>query len=194
MRFSVIVTAHNAEKRFLKCLESVKSQVFKDYELIIVCDNCSDNTAEIARNYTGKVIEINEANVGKARNAGLDNATGEYVLFLDDDDWWLHEYVLTLIDRKLNNEDILCFSFIWKGVMYAKPMDNYGGKEHFVAVWNKCWKRCFIGKTRFSSRVPGEDVDFHWAMWAKNPKYTDWDMPMYYYNYMREGSITWQNT
>ncbi len=194
MRFSIIVPAHNAEDRIVNCLNSIKNQTFTDYELIVVCDSCTDHTEDLARSYGAITVNVKCSNAGLARNAGLDIAKGEYVLFLDDDDYWLHEYVLWQLDTKLNNEDVLCFSFIWKGVGYATPMGNYGGKEHFVAVWSKCWKRSFIGNTRFSSRVPGEDVDFHWTMWAKNPKYTDWDMPMYYYNYMREGSITWQNT
>ena len=135
--------------------------------------------------------EINAQNVSVARNYSLDVAKGDYILFVDDDDYWLHEYVLTIIDKKLTDEDVLCFSFIWKGVMYAKPTDNYGGKEHFVAVWNKCWKRSFIGNTRFNLKTCGSDADFHWEMWSKHPKYTDWDMPIYYYNYMRPGSITY---
>ena len=191
MRFSIIVPTHNGADRLPMCLNSVKQQVFTDYELIVVCDACTDASADVAKSYGAKVIEIDAHKAGTARNIGINNATGEYILFLDDDDWWLHEYVLSLINDKLTDEDVLCFSFIWKGVGYAKPMGNYGGKEHFVAVWSKCWKRSCIGNTRFSERAVGEDVDFHWALWGKNPKYVDWDMPMYYYNYMRPGSITW---
>jgi glycosyltransferase involved in cell wall biosynthesis len=189
MRFSIIVPAHNAEDRITKCLDSIKQQTFTDYELLVICDACSDKTAEIAESYGAKVFNVKYCNAGLTRNVGLDNAQGEYVLFLDDDDWWLHEYVLDQINRKLTDEDVLCFAFIWKGMKYADPLGN-GGNEHFVAVWNKCWKRSFIDTTRFSDATPGEDTDFHWTMWRKNPKYVDWNMPMYYYNYMRDGSIS----
>ena len=187
MKFSIIIPSHNGEPHIRKCLDSVVQQTFKDYELIVICDACEDNTVDVAKEYGAKVIEVDFHNSGLTRNAGLNVATGEYVLFLDDDDWWLHEYVLEQISGKLKDEDVLCFSFIWKGVKYADPLGNGGG--HFIAVWNKCWKRSFIGNCRFSDNIPEEDVDFHYAVWAKRPKIVDWDMPMYYYNYLRSGSL-----
>ena len=56
--FSVIVPEHNSAEFMRKGLESIKAQSFTDYELIVVCDACEDNTAEIAREYTDKVFEI----------------------------------------------------------------------------------------------------------------------------------------
>ena len=189
MKFSIIIPFHNAEDRMRTVLESVKKQVYKDYELICVCDACEDGTVSIAKEYTDKVIEVNFANDGATRSKGLDVAKGDYVLFLDDDDYWLHEYVLTQIANKLGDEDILCFSFIFKGWMYATPTGNRG--HHWIAVWNKCWKRSAIGNTRFPAVKHGEAY-FHREMFAKNLKIVDWDMPMYYYNYMREGSLSWK--
>ena len=87
--FSVIVPAHNAEDRMRKGLDTIRGQTFRDFELIIVCDDCQDMTAEIAREYTDKVIEVDFGRTGLARNAGLDNAAGEWVLWADDDDWYL---------------------------------------------------------------------------------------------------------
>ena len=55
-KFSIIVPTHNSEEFMSKCLDSVVSQTCKDYELIIICDKCSDNTEKIARTYTDKVI------------------------------------------------------------------------------------------------------------------------------------------
>ena len=191
MRFSIIIPAYNAEGHIRKALDSIKQQVFTDYELIVVCDSCTDNTEAIAKEYGAKTKIVNFHQDGQTRNAGLDMATGDWVLFMDDDDWWLHEYVLTLIDEKLKGNpdiDILCFSFIFKYWKYATPKGNQGYR--WVAVWNKCWKREFIGNTRFSNRYSTSDVDFNRSMMAKKPRIYDWDMPMYYYNYMRPGSIT----
>ena len=191
-KFSVIVTAHNAADRIQKCLDSVRQQVFTDYELIVVCDACVDDTVEIARRYTSHVVETDYADSGGARNAGLEAARGEWVLWLDDDDWWLHEYVLAQLDEKTQQHpdaDILCFSFIFKGWKYATPTGNQGG--HWIAIWNKCWKRSFIGDTRFLI-IKHDDAYFHRDMFAKHPRVVDWDMPMYYYNYMRPGSYSWQ--
>ena len=189
-KFSIIVPLHNSADFCRKCLDSIKQQTFKDYELIIICDKCEDNSAEIAREYTDKVVVVNHSNGGLTRNEGLDRATGDWILFLDDDDWWLHEYVLEQMDKKLKEVgdiDLLCFSFIFKGWMYAEPHHPDGGL--WIAIWCKCWKRSFIGKERFPNVYP-DDRPFHIRMMQKNPKIVQWDMPMYYYNYMRKGSLS----
>jgi len=190
MRFSVIVPVHNTpEDLFKKALESVKNQVFTDYELIVICDNCNNDLVVIAQAFTDKIIITDYGCPGLARNAGLEISQGDYILFLDSDDWWLHEYVFGQIDEKLRQEkepDMLCYSFIFKDWMYASPKSNNG--NYFPAVWNKCWKRDFIKNLRFNNQQTGEDFEFLCKAIRKGPKIIDWDMPMYYYNYMRAGS------
>ena len=181
--------AHNAAEYIRKALDSVASQTFTDYELVVICDACKDNTAEIAREYGAKVIEVDYTNAGLTRSAGLDAATGEWVLFMDDDDWWLHEYVLEQLNEKLGCEDVLCFGFVWKGVGYTEP--NRPGGRYWPAPWNKCWKRSAIGETRFKAVYP-DDLVFHETMMSKVLFIKAWDMPLYYYNYWREGSISRQ--
>ena len=144
-RFSIIIPTHDARNYIESALKSVRHQVFDDYELIVVCDSCSDDTEILARDYDAKIINISAHCDGPARSAGLDVAQGEYVLFMDDDDWWLHEFVLTQLDEKLRESDepdVLCFSFIFKGWKYASPRGNNG--NHWIACWNKCWKNTFF--------------------------------------------------
>lgn len=188
MRFSIIIPAYNAEKHIRKALDSIKQQTFKDYELIVVCDSCDDNTEDIAKEYGAKTFKVSYHCDGPTRNKGIEEAKGEYLLFMDDDDWWLHEYVLQQIDEKLRETgaDILCFSFIFKHWMYAKPLRD--DRDHWIAVWNKCWRRSCIGDCRFPNVRSKSDVTFHALMFSKHLKVVDWDMPMYYYNYLREGS------
>ena len=191
MRFSIIIPAYNAENHIRKALDSIKQQKFTDYELIVVCDSCTDNTKSIAEEYGAVTDVVNYHQDGFTRNRGMELAQGEYILFMDDDDWWLHEYVLTQLDAKLtelHSPDILCFSFIFKGWKYAEPCGNDG--RHWIAVWNKCWKRACIGNSKFSNVHSTSDVNFHNSMFSKCLDVKLWDMPMYYYNYMREGSIT----
>ena len=189
MKFSIIIPAHDSAKYIKKALDMVKAQTFKDYELIVVCDDCTDKTAEIARKYTDKVYEVDYHNEGKSRNFGLDHATGDWIMWIDDDDWWLHEYVLELIAGRLKEStDALCFSFIFKGRQYARPINKAG---HWPAVWTKCWKRSFIGDTRFGSEFPC-DYAWHNKMMNKHGRLDDWDMPIYYYNYLRPGSASWK--
>ena len=191
MRFSMIIPAFNAEDHIIKGLESIKSQTFKDYELIVVCDRCKDRTKEIAESYGAKTLDVDYGRDGLTRNAGLDIAQGEYVLFMDDDDWLLHEFVFEEIHRKLkqaNDPDLLCFSFIWKGVMYANPIARNG--DLYPSVWNKAWKRSWIGDTRFIDVYSISDYYFHNAMMNKPHRRIIWDSPCVYYNYLRPGSIS----
>ena len=191
-RFSVIIPAFNAAGHIRKTLDSIKNQTFKSYEIIVICDSCEDNTAEIAREYTDKVYEIKSGHTGFNRNYGMDKAIGDYVLFTDDDDWWLHEFAFEEMDRKLreNTPDILYFSFIYRNYGYVSPV----GGQYFPAFWNKVWRRDFL-KTVQSNCFYGEntymaDVEFQNVALSKNPRIVEWDMPLYYYDYMRPGSMT----
>lgn len=188
--FSVIIPAHNSQQFIRKGLESIRNQSFKDFELIIVCDACTDDTELVAKAYTEKVIVTDYGLDGMARNTGIEAAEGQYLLFMDDDDWFLHEYVFQQLHDTLTEEpgiDILLFSFIWKGRGYTSQA--YGRR---IAVWCKCWRREHIGDTRFPAVPHWSDVDFDNAMFAKESRIAVWDMPMYYYNYLREGSISWR--
>lgn len=191
-KFSIIIPAYNAENHIRNALDSVAAQTFKDYELLVICDSCTDKTEAIAQSYGAKTFSVDYHNDGLSRSKGLDEATGEWVLFMDDDDWWLHEYVLWQLNEKLreldDSVDILCFSFIFKGLCYASPRGNRG--RHWIAVWNKCWRREAIGNTRFPKVHMCSDKYFHQDMMKKGLNIAEWDMPMYYYNYMREGSQT----
>lgn len=188
MKFSMILPIHNGEGHMRKMLDSIRAQTFRDYELICICDGCEDRSVEIAKEYTDIVVPVQNYNTGKSRNNGLELAKGEWLLFADDDDWILHEYVFGQLSDMAGShgEDILMCSFIWKGIGYTRQDE----KRHYAAVWNKAWRREFVGDTKFSNHPHADDLDFNTAMMAKNPKIYYWDMPIYYYNYMREGSIS----
>lgn len=190
--FSVICPTHNGEDRLHKSLGSVKSQTFTDYELIVVCDACKDDkTYNIAQSYADLVIVTDVHRDGLARNAGLDAATGEWILFIDDDDWYMHEYCFDLLADAVKNatEDVVDFSFIWKGRGYMRPSDE----ELYVMVWCRAWRREFIYDNRFNDKQYGSDLDFFNMMIHDNEniKIKYFDCPLYYYNYLREGSLSW---
>ena len=192
--FSVIVPAHNSEKYISKCLDSIKIQTFTDYELIVVCDACTDNTFREAREYDLYVPEITVIETyygmdGLARNKGIDLSRGKWLLFLDDDDWWIHEYVLEDIHRVVTMEygamlDMVCFDFIWKGKGYAKVEPH----RMNIAVWSKAFRREFIGETRFPAIPFTSDQPFMDEICAKKPCAIAMHELMYYYNYLRKGS------
>ena len=189
MKFSIIMPAHNSAGYIRKGLDSIKSQSFKDYELIVICDACTDQTKAIALEYTDKVLEINSHSSSVARNAGLDIASGEWILFCDADDWYLHEFVFEQLAQRVGkeDEDVLLFSIIWRHIGYGKIRSPKGTIYPHVA--NKCWRRSSIGSVRFPVDVRmGEDQSFFISMENKGIKTSEWDMPLYYYNYLSEGS------
>ena len=189
--FSVIVPEHNSAEFMRKGLDSIKAQTFQDYELIIVCDACEDNTAEIAKEYTDKVYEIDAKRCGLARNKGLDVAGGEWVLFMDDDDWWMNENVFQLLADNVGkeNEDVLAFGFYWQTMGY-----KFNGPGNlFTAIWNKAWRRSFIEEHGF--RFPDwehSDDDGFSRMTHPHAKIAFMYEALYFYNFMREGSLTWK--
>ena len=200
MRFSIIIPMHNAEKRLIRCLESINRQTFNDYEVICVCDKCEDDTESYVRDYyefevweSDKIIVCNHGNAGLARNEGLEVAEGEYILFADDDDYILHPFVFEYIDRMLkahDEPDVAHFGFIFGDNGYVYPTWNDG--HLYGNVWSKAYKRTAIGDTRFPNVYPDDDLQFNKLMEQKDLRHVLCDAPIYYYNWMREGSITWK--
>ena len=194
MKFSIIIPAHNSAAFIEKTLKSVREQSFTDYELIVVCDACEDLTEYVARNYADTVVVTDFGRDGLARNAGLDLARGEWVLFMDDDDWWLHDCVLDMLANRIDDtswSDIIVFGFIWRGRGYTAP--RRAGDGIWPNVWSKCWRRSFIGDTRFTDVKMESDLYFTREMFAKvtdNEQIDLWWQPLYYYNYLRPGSQT----
>lgn len=116
MKFSIIIPCYKVEQYLHQCVDSVLAQTYEDYEVILVDDGSPDNSPAICDEYgkkTDKVKVIHKPNGGlsDARNAGLDVARGEFVLFLDSDDWWDDKEALHKIDTciKKTGADIIIF-------------------------------------------------------------------------------------
>ena len=105
--FSIIVPVYNSEKTIEKCLNSIKIQKTNDFELIIIDDNSSDNSLQIANKFIKKIkfvkILKNKKNYGVSisRNRGIKNSNGKYIIFLDSDDILLKKSLINL--KKKNN-------------------------------------------------------------------------------------------
>lgn len=125
MLFSIIIPVYNVDKYIQACLDSVLGQTFSDWEAICVNDGSTDGSAAIleenaARDERIKVIDQPNAGTATARNTGIRAAQGDYVFFLDSDDWLEPESLQILAD-KLRGEDILCFS----GKRYFESTGTY---------------------------------------------------------------------
>lgn len=166
MKFSVIVPAYNAEKYIKECIESILAQSFKDYEIIIINDGSTDNTLQVLETYKNilnvVIIDSNNNGVFRARWKGIQQAVGEYLIFVDSDDC-VCPYLLETIDRHLTDDiDLLQFSYF--SFLNEKPLiDSTQGKEPIVydrkefldevvrktivngseavVLWNKVYKR-----------------------------------------------------
>ena len=118
MMFSVIVPAHNSEQYFRKGLESIAFQQFKNYELIVVCDRCTDATEDLAGMYGAKTVSVDFGRDGLSRDKGLEMAQGDFILFLDDDDWFIHDYCFQMLADKIKScpdADVIAFGYLCKG-------------------------------------------------------------------------------
>lgn len=190
MRFSVIVTAHNLEGYIKRAIQSIVEQSFTDYEVLVICDACTDDTVNIVREQGIEPVLTEYKAPGLARNAGLDAATGEYVLFLDGDDRFLHTEAFAMIDIALKGAlcDILNFGFIYGENGYVSARHPSGG--FWINVWSHAWRRDFIGAERFNAERYAEDEDFCKRMFRKNPRTGEWNTPFVYYTYPRMGSLS----
>jgi len=113
MKYSIIIPIYNTEKFLPKCVESVLDQTFKDFEVILVDDGATDNCPKICDNFAKKdsrvkVIHQQNGGLSVARNNGIEKAQGEYIIFLDSDDYWNDDNALQqLNDAK--QADIIIF-------------------------------------------------------------------------------------
>ena len=134
-KISVIVPVYNVEQYLRQCLDSVINQTFKDLEIICVDDCSPDNSAEILKEYAQKDSRIKiitlekNGGLGNARNVALKQASAEYIMFLDSDDW-LELYACELAYNKIkqNNNDFVFFNFYWateKDGTFEKTFNAY---------------------------------------------------------------------
>jgi len=150
MKISIIIPAYNVEDHLQKAVDSIFVTGYPDIEIIIVDDNSTDNTHDIARkiehnhNDIVKVLKIpGSMNQGAsaARNKGIECATGELVSFLDADDWYLENRFSTCVDILKNNPDV-------DGV-YEKTLCIYKDKVESIKMLNK--KELFLDGTHLES-------------------------------------------
>lgn len=117
MKISVIMSAYNAQKTISRAIRSALNQTYDDIELIVVNDCSTDNTEKIVKKYKdNRIVYIkHDVNLGAgcARNTGIKNATGDYIAFLDSDDYYNKEYIQTMVDGTENGTfDIVSSGYI----------------------------------------------------------------------------------
>ena len=105
---SIIVPVYNVEKYLCKCLDSLLHQIYQDFEVLMVDDGSQDSSGKIcdkyAENYSHfQVIHKKNTGLGMARNTGMEYATGEYILFIDSDDYLDDDFLVKIYDTLKSN-------------------------------------------------------------------------------------------
>lgn len=211
IKFSIIVPIYNVEKYLLKCLDSLVNQTYSNIEIICINDGSPDNSLQILEEYASKdnrIKIINQENQGLsgARNTGLKNVTGDYVLFIDADDWLelnsceiLHntiknygevdviQYQYKMISKK--NIDYSEKHFKDNEMFFALDrLEKFFGNCPFPTCWNKTYRYEFLKQKNiiFPGNVKAcfEDVIFGVNLYRYNPKILV--INDYLYNYYQD--------
>lgn len=210
---SIIITAYNIEKYISRCIDSVINQTLRNIEIIIVNDGSTDSTLRIIEEYKdidNRIIVVNKFNQGiiEARKSGLKISNGEYLLFIDGDDWIEIDTINKLYNKaKRENSDITMYNFLWayeNGKEIDKtykvsideikdnPLRNLLLGNISPCLWGKLIKKDYLNNNRikFPSNISfAEDLAVMSSLFMHNPKISI--LEEYLYNYFqREDSIT----
>jgi len=214
-KISVIIPIYKVEKYLNRCIESVVNQSYRNLEIILVNDGSPDNCPKMCDEWAEKdkrifVIHKENGGLSDARNAGMSEISGEYVFFVDSDDW-LHKDTLKILmmfqssydvdiveckaksiseevkDIPVNTEDIACKMFDAKEAMLSL-LREIPLKQ---TVWNKLYKRNVVEGVLFEMGKYHEDEFWTYQVFDRSKKILFIDIELYYY-YQRQDSIMGQ--
>ena len=203
---SIIVPVYQVEKYIRQCVDSILAQTFTDFELILVDDGSKDKSGQICDEYARmdkrvKVIHKENGGAADTRNRGMDQAVGNYVMFVDSDDYIAPTMLECLYRNMLNeNADIAACNYLYfyendrqkdfatnvksevltgaEIFYYRKNERNYG---FWTVVWNKLMKRQTVGKVRFRSGKYYEDEFWANEIYQMDIKIVTIQECLYYY-------------
>lgn len=197
---SVIINVYNGEKFIEKCLDCIINQTYKNLDILIVNDGSTDNTLKICENYKDDRIRIiTQGNMGlsKARNVGIENAKGEYLYFIDVDDWIeldTIEYLYNLC-KKYNTKMSTCrpidvYDYNIKVVNKPEEIKVVSSLDMLkkvllavdraVTIWNKLIKKELFETIRFEDRIIN-DVTVTYKLMIEADKTAYSNQIKYYY-------------
>ena len=207
---SVIVPIYNVEKYLEKCIESIVNQTYKNLEIILVDDGSPDNCPAICDEWAQKdsrikVIHKKNGGLSSARNAGLEVSNGEYISFVDSDDWLDENTFEELLENNDEQADFISFGLLeeFDTETHQKLRADtvlYNQNEIFSNILNdngiagyacnKLFKRSIIGDDRFDETLMScEDIDFCVRIAMKCRYVLHTDSKFYHYR-QRKDSMT----
>lgn len=159
MKFSVLIPVYNTEKYLEECLQSVLNQTYQDFEIVIVDDGSIDNSGKICdeyqEKYPGKIKVIHKENQGliSARRVGIANATGDYCIFVDSDDYIKPELLNWLNVRLLQNKDVDILIYSYCYIQNGVVGKSYHRIEEDGRTWTSDNRSEIYKKLLFSNDV-----------------------------------------
>ncbi len=204
-KISIILPVYNVEEYLERCLASLVNQTYKNIEIIIVNDGSPDNSQSIIDRYKEKdpcIISLIKENggLGDARNYGMPYATGEYIIFIDSDDYVEEDMLEKLYTKAVETDSdiVMCNHYIKKDdSCITNPLFKSFGPNLEVdrtlffqkpAVWDKLYKKSIIKDLKFVKGIFYEDIGFLCKVLPRVTKMTFIDEPLYYY-IIRSNSI-----
>lgn len=172
---SIIIPIYNTAAYLAQCLDSLTSQTFGDWEAILVDDASTDNSLQIAQQYTAvdsrfKLI-CQSTNLGQAaaRNRGLQAAQGEYIAFLDADDWWDNDYLEHCLSE-IDGYDMLQTGYrrVKEGTVLQEKHPLH--KWQFTVAWMRLYRKETIARLTFPEGTFYEDILWSVDLFVRNPK------------------------
>lgn len=211
MKISVIIPVYNIEKFIERCVNSIINQTYKNLEIILVDDGSTDNSGKICDEFAKKdsrIIVIHKSNKGLSdtRNIGIEKATGDYLSFIDGDDWIEKDtYEQFLLNNKEINADLIVFGMSIdyedgttkiKYLPQKEILDNKKGliylnsfKNIEVSSCNKIYKKELFSNIRFPVGKLCEDYYIMYKLFDKSKKIMILPITKYHY-FQRINSIT----
>ena len=200
MKLSIIVPVYKAEEYLGECVDSLLSQTIDDYEIILVDDGSPDNSGKIADEYAAvnpdmiRVLHIDNGGQGRARNFALDIAKGDFVGFVDSDDWVTHDMYEKMYTRAAETgADVVVCDFMERfadgreSMLPASLQDNWLGSAG--SSCNKIFRRSLVGALRFPVGLWYEDFYFSAVMLLRS-KHTEFIAePLYIYRRGQESTM-----
>lgn len=200
IKFSIIIPMYNIQECIQKCIESILKQDYKNYEIIVVSDGSTDNSCRIVesiKNEKIKLIKKENGGLSSARNEGLKYITGDYIWFIDGDDYIEENSLRKIYNNVVNSlPDVVCF-YHYRDCNNKKVVNidkiNWNKQEYPLintSAWGKVYKKEFYLKNNF--KFPNgkiyEDLALIPFIMVRAEKVNLIKEPLYNYVY-RKGSI-----
>lgn len=189
-KYSIVVPVYNAERYLEDCVCSVVKQKFADFELLLVNDGSTDSSARICDEWAAKdgrirVLHKENGGAASARNLGLASAKGEYIGFLDSDDYWISDDVLMMLEQRIcrTKPDVLVYNLqkeydrrkdapyfdetiVFPEELSAEESEKLIAEQQLwtACAWNKMVKACFFEQEQLRFQVGNVSEDIDWTL------------------------------